>query len=149
MAPARASLIQWDGLPLSHSSCMPISTEVLEFGLPRGLQDYSFVDKAESSEVINSTHSSPCTLFSVAWCLPGWCLGSAWEGLLHSLGLLVCGQHPCIPVGADVMHEQSLNAEILLKNHLVDFIIVCHLDALLIRVQQVLLTTRIGNKGML
>lgn len=58
-------------------------------------------------------------------------------------------QLPCIPVGVDVMCEQSLNAAILLKNHLVDFIIVCQLDALLIRVQQVLLTRRIGNKRIL
>lgn len=58
-------------------------------------------------------------------------------------------QQPCIPVGADVTRELSLNAAILLKNHLVDFIIVCHLDTLLIRVQQVLLTRRMGNKGML
>lgn len=53
-----------------------------------------------------------------------------------------------VSVGTDVMCEQSLKAEIVLKNHLVDFITICHLDALLIRVQQALLTTRIGNKGI-
>lgn len=61
--------------------------------------------------------------------MPGSNFSTALDSWVHK-------QQTCIPAGTDAIHEQSLNAHILLKNHLVDFIVVCHLDALLIRVQQ-------------
>lgn len=85
-----------------------------------------------------------CTLFSLQdWLVAWFCLG----GTVPQLWIPGYLNNTTASVGADVTHEQSSNAEILLKDHLVDFIIVCHVDALLIRVQQVLLTTRIRNKG--
>lgn len=115
--------------------------------LPWGLQDYPFVDKEESSEAVPAK-PNPCVYSFLPVGLDG---GLVLPGrdCSATVNPWLQEQLPCIPVGIDVMYEQSLNAAILLKNHLVDFIIVCHLGALLIRVQQVLLTRRIGNKGML
>jgi hypothetical protein len=96
----------------------------------------------ESLKVIELKHQ---IFVSFPSCKTRPCLGAPGRDSSTALQPWV---HEWQAIGINITREQSFNAKVL-KNHLVDFIIVCHLDTLLITVQQVLLTTRIGNKGTL